>query len=90
MALGELDELGQRGDVAVHREDAVGDDQRAAALGLTGDPPGEVLDVAVVVDERLGAREPAAVDDRGVVELVGEDHVAPRGPAPRSTPTLAR
>jgi hypothetical protein len=35
-----------------------------------------VLDVAVVVDERLRARQPAAVDDRCVVELVGEDHVA--------------
>jgi len=30
----------------------------------------------LVVDEHLGAREPAAVHDRGVVELVGEDHDA--------------
>jgi hypothetical protein len=30
-----------------------------------------MVDVAVAVDDGLGAREPAAVDDRGVVELVG-------------------
>ena len=41
----ELDDLLQRRDVAVHREDAVGDDQGAAALGLA-QAPGEVLDVA--------------------------------------------
>ena len=39
-------------------------------------PPGVRLDVEVVVDERLRAREPAAVDDRRVVERVREDHVA--------------
>ena len=31
VAAGELDDLGERRDVAVHREDRVGDDQRAAA-----------------------------------------------------------
>ena len=41
--------------------------------------PLEVLDVAVAVDDDLGARQPAAVDDRGVVELVGEDRVAAAG-----------
>ena len=75
VALGELDDLGQRGDVAVHREHAVGDDQGAPALGLADAPP-EVLHVAVVIDEHLRAREPAAVDERSVVELIGEDHVA--------------
>jgi hypothetical protein len=39
----------------------------------------EVVEVAVVVDEGLRARQPAAVDDRRVVELVGEDDVAPVG-----------
>jgi hypothetical protein len=32
-----------------------------------------VLDVAVAVDEGLRPRQAAAVDDAGVVELVGED-----------------
>ena len=69
----------ERRDVAVHREDRVGDDQRAAPPRACAQAPGEVLDVAVVVDEDLGARQPAAVDDRGVVELVGEDDVAAAG-----------
>ena len=38
VALRQLDDLGQRRDVAVHREDAVGHDQRAAALGLRAAP----------------------------------------------------
>ena len=72
---GELDDLGQRRDVAVHREDGVGHDQRAASFGLAH-APGEVLDIGMAVDEGLRARQPAAVDDRGVVELVGEDDLA--------------
>ena len=50
----------------------------AAAVGARR-PQREVLEVAVVVDERLGPRQPAAVDDRGVVELVGEDDRARAG-----------
>ena len=49
--------------------------ERAARAGLL-QAPREVLDVVVAVDEDLGPREPAAVDDRGVVELVGEDDLA--------------
>ena len=64
VALGELDDLLQGSDVAVHREHAVGDDQGAAALGVA-DAPLEVLDVGVVIDEHVGARQPAAVDERG-------------------------
>ena len=83
VAAGQLEQLRQRRDVAVHREDAVGDDQRAAPAGLA-QPPGEVLEVAVAVDEGLGAGEPAAVDDAGVVELVGEDDLALARPGRRS------
>ena len=79
----------QRGDVAVHREDAVGDDQRAAAPRLA-QPPGQVLDVAVAVDEGLGPRQPAAVDDAGVVELVGEDDACRAGASAAIVPVLAR
>ena len=57
--------------VAVEREHAVGHDQRRAAVGVA-QPPREVLGVAVVVEERLRARQPAAVGDRGVGEAVGE------------------
>jgi len=38
-----------------------------------------MLDVGVLIDERVGLREPAAVDDRRAVELVGEDDGAGPG-----------
>ena len=80
VAAREADQLDQRGDIAVHREDAVGDDQLGAIAGLL-EAVCEVLGVAVAIDERVGAGEPAAVDDAGVVELVGEDDAAsPRAP----------
>ena len=72
---GELADLLERRDVAVHREDGLRHDERRARPGLR-EPPGEVLDVVVAVDEHLGARQAAAVDDRGVVELVREDDLA--------------
>jgi len=78
VALRQLDDLSERRDVAVHREDAVGDDQRATVARLA-QPPGEVLEVAVAVHEDLGMRQPAAVDDAGVVQLVGEDDAAAPG-----------
>ena len=46
--------------------------------------PVEVLDVAVAVDDDLRTREAAAVDDRGVVELVGEDHALRGRPGRRA------
>ena len=52
MALRELDDLGQWRHIAIHREHAVGDDHRAATLGAL-DPPAQVLDVTVLVDEHL-------------------------------------
>src|SRR4051794_17229637 len=51
---GELDDAGERGDVAVHREHGVGDDQRCTTRGFLQRPL-EVVEVAVVVDHRLGA-----------------------------------
>ena len=83
----ELDDLLERGDVAVEPEEALGGDQRAAAVGLP-QPPREVLGVAVVVGERVRAGEPAAVDDRGVVELVGKT-TSPRRASAGITPRLA-
>ena len=50
----QLDELRQRRDVAVEPEQALGDDQRAAAVGLAHRPR-EVLGVAVVVGDHVGA-----------------------------------
>ena len=73
----QLGDLRQRGDVALHREDAVDDDEHAAAVARR---PLELLLELVepVVAERaqLGPREQAAVEDRGVVAGVGDHRVA--------------
>ncbi len=78
VAARQLVEIRERRDIAVHREDAVGDDQRGTRA-CAAQAPLEVLGVAVAVHEHLRPAEPAAVDDARVVELVGEDHLA--GPA---------
>ena len=72
-------QLGERvdvGDVAVHREHGVADDERAAAVGPVAQQRVERAEVAVPVDRDLAAGEPAAVDDRRVVELVRADERA--------------
>ena len=50
---------------------------RYEPLGLL-QAPLEVVHVAVVVDERARPREPAAVDDAGVVERIRQDEEALR------------
>ena len=59
---GQLDECGEGGDVAVHAEDGLADNE-AAAGGGGGEELGEVLGVAMAVDLCVGAGETAAVDD---------------------------
>ena len=69
-------QLVHRPDVAVHREHAVGDHQLAA--GLVGHLLQQFLAVRrVFVPEHLdlGSRKARAVDDAGVVQLIGEDEV---------------
>ena len=67
----QVDQRRQRRNIAVHREHAVGDEQLAAAVVLNLFEDGLArLDVLVGEDPDLGAREAAAVDDGGVVELV--------------------
>ena len=63
--------------IAVHREDAVGGDQLEARAGRVGrlELRLEVGHVGVPVAVALRLAEPDAVDDRGVVELVGDDRV---------------
>ena len=78
VAVGELDDLRQRRDVAVHAEHAVGGDQRRAAVALA-QRPREVLGVGVAIGDDLRAREAAAVDDRAVAELVVQDDLAAPG-----------
>jgi hypothetical protein len=56
VGVGEVEQLGQRRDVAVHREHRVGDDHAAGRRGPR-DLPGEVLDVAVAVHGGARARQ---------------------------------
>jgi len=75
--VGPLHDLRHGRDVAVHAVDTVDGDQHASGLRPHAfERLGEGLDVAVTEDRDLGAGEPGAVDDRGVVELVGDQHVA--------------
>lgn len=74
--VGEIAELVDGADVAIHREDAVGDEELAAGLVLNFlEQLFGVGDVFVAEDFDLGAGEACSVDDAGVVELVGEDEV---------------
>ena len=73
--LGEVADAGEVGDDAVHREDAVGGDQAGAGAGRFAQAALEVGHVVVGVAEAPGLAEADAVDDRGVVEGVGDDRV---------------
>ena len=73
--LREVADAFQIGDDAVHREDAVGGDQlEAAAFGLLQFFL-ERRHVVVGIAEAFRLGEPHAVDDRGVVQRVGNDRV---------------
>ena len=67
----------KRRQVAVHAEQAVGDDQPPAIFA--GPRPASAVQprpVAVRIDADVGPRKPAAVPKAGVVLAVAEDHVA--------------
>ena len=76
---GELDEIGQLRDVALHREDAVGEDQLAPGFARGAQRVLEVRHVGMLVDRGLALRdrlgEPNRIDDGRVVQLVGDDDV---------------
>src|SRR4051794_24896743 len=77
VALGQVADRGQRRDVALHREDAVDHDQDAAAVARRAlQLLFELVEAVVAERAQLGARQQAAVEDRGVVGRVGEHGVA--------------
>src|SRR6516225_9249041 len=72
--LSDINQLRKRADVAVHRKDAVGDQQLAPRSGTqTFENSLGGGRVFVREDVNFGSRQPAAVDDAGMVELVGND-----------------
>ena len=67
---------GQRADVAVHGEDAVADQQLLAGLIFhAGQPLFGLGDILVLEYQNLGAGQARAVDDRSMVQLVGDDEI---------------
>ena len=83
----ELEDVGQLREVALHREDAVGEDQLPLPRLAGGERVAQLGHVGMAVAHlplRLG--EPHRVDDRGVVQLVGEDHGRARRRASGSPP----
>ena len=75
--LGGLHDLRQPGDIAVHREHAVRDDQSASRLGgMFPELRPKILDVGVPVAQGPRLGEPAGIDNRGVVQRVAEDQVS--------------
>ena len=71
---GQCQQLGQWREVAVHAEHGVGKDQLALG-GAGGESRFERGEVVVWVAHAVRPRQLHGVDQRGVVELVGEDRV---------------
>ena len=78
VALGEVADRRQVRDVAVHREHAVRGDQPAARAGRLLELRLQIGHVAVAVAQPLGLDQADAVDDRRVVQLVGDHGVVGR------------
>ncbi len=76
VASGEGDDLGERRDVPFHAEHAVRDDQLAVAVLAAGERFLQLGHVRVLIDDLARrAGEAHRVDDRRVVQLVGEEGV---------------
>ena len=76
VAFGERSQFADRADIAIHGEDSIGDDQLAAGFVLHFTKQlFAVSDILVAKDLDGRPRETCAVDDGGVVELVGEDEI---------------
>jgi hypothetical protein len=74
--LGHVGQFLQRGQVAVHAEQAVGDDQPAAVPGCLAEQLVQLAPVGMGPDADVGPGEPASVQQAGVVFPVGEDGVS--------------
>ena len=77
MPVGQIANRRQIGDVAIHRKHAVGGDQfeASAGRGRFVQLRFEIGHVVVAIAKSLGFAEPDAVDDAGVIQLVGDDCV---------------
>jgi len=73
---GEVAEFRERSDIAIHGEDAIGDEEFVAGpvFRFLADAFA-IGDVAMLEDFDGGFGKAAAIDDGGVVELVGDDQI---------------
>ena len=61
--LGDFHKILQWSDMAVHAEDAVGEDPRPVVLAsFRGEGRQDEINIAVWVNDTIGARKPAAID----------------------------
>ena len=75
------DDFPKRGEIAVHGENAFGDNQDAALGGFRlspapGENGGEVIQVVVAEDTKRGTAQPGTIDDAGVDQLVEHNVIA--------------
>ena len=73
--VGQIAELRKRAEIAIHAEHAIGDEQRALIARERRHDLSGGRDVAVREDFDGGAAQARTVDDAGVIQLVGDDHV---------------
>ena len=70
----------QVGAVAIHAEDGLCDEEDPSIPGTSfGKEVAKMLEIQMLVAPEVGGRQPQSVDDRRVVELVGEDEVTGSG-----------
>ena len=74
ICLGEVADGGDRRDMTVHRIDALEDNDLGCPGGHLLEQLLEMLDVVMAEDVLLAAAPADALDHRGVILLVGEDH----------------
>jgi len=75
VSVGEVADLSQPGEVTIHREHPVGGDEPAPCAFALGQARFELVHIAVGVAQPLGLAEADTVDDRRVVERVGDHGV---------------
>ncbi len=75
VAFRQIADLVEFGDIAVHAECAVGRDHPVAGALCVLELRFQISHVVVLVDEAIRPAKPHTVDDRGVVQGVGDDRI---------------
>ena len=76
MFFGQLGQLRQRRQIAVHAEERIGDDQSSAIARRILQQFGQMIDIQMAIHMHLGPREPATVDQAGMIFRIGINRIA--------------